>query len=64
MRGSFVGGMMLGALGGAVIGMMFGNPMKTSSGRYLMRKARRLGRRNGLMMRDLASEVKDCVGMK
>lgn len=62
MRGGFVGGMVLGALGGAIIGMMYGNPMKTSSGKYLMGKAKRLGKRRGIIMRELANEVQDWVG--
>lgn len=62
MRGSFLSGIMLGALGGAIIGMMYGNPMKTSSGKYLMGKARRLSKRRGVIMRELANDVQDWVG--
>lgn len=61
MRGSFIGGIVLGAMGAAFIGMMYGNPMETSSGKYLMRKAKRLGRRKGIMLKEMASDVQDWV---
>ncbi|MFY9174561.1 MAG: hypothetical protein WAO24_04350 [Peptococcia bacterium] len=62
MRGKFVSGMVLGAIGGAIIGMMFKNPMKASSGRYLMGKAKRVGRRRAQMVKDMADDVRDWLG--
>lgn len=62
MRWSFINGIMVGAIGGAVLGMMYGPQMKPTPNKYLMGKTRRLGKRTGLMMRELADDVQDWVG--
>jgi len=62
LRWSFVNGIMLGAIGGAILGLMCSPQMKPTPRKYLMGKTRRLGRKTSTMMRELAHDVKDWVG--
>lgn len=62
MRGSFLNGIMVGAIGGTILGLMYSPQMKPTPNKYLMGKTRRLGKKTGVMMRELAHDVQGWVG--
>jgi len=59
LRGSFVSGVLLGMLGGAVIGMMYNSRTDSSTAKYLWGKAKKIGKKRGIVMKEMAQSVHD-----
>jgi|GEM_PF-5695938 len=59
MRSRFTNGVLIGGLIGALIGLYYGPQLKRNSPRYLMGQTRRLGRKTGRFVSDVARDVQD-----
>ena len=61
MRWSFVNGILVGSIAGAVLGMMYYPQMKPTPKKYLVGKTRRIGKKTGRIIADVAEEVQELM---
>lgn len=61
LRWSFVNGVLVGSIAGAVLGLMCYPQMKPSPQKYLIGKTRRIGKRTGRIMAGVAEDVQEMM---
>lgn len=61
MRWSFVNGILIGSIAGAVLGLMYYPQMKPTPKKYLVGRTRRIGKRTGKIMTNVAEEVQEMM---
>lgn len=61
MRWSFVNGLLIGSIAGAVLGLVSYPQMKPTPRKYLIGKTRRIGKKTGRLMADVAGEVQEMM---
>lgn len=61
MRWSFVNGILLGGLAGSLLGLYYCPRMKPNPQKFLLGQTRRIGRKTGRMMTDMAREVQGLI---
>lgn len=61
MRWSFVNGILVGSIAGAALGLMCYPQMKPTPKNYLVGKTRRIGKRTGRIMANVADEVQEMM---
>lgn len=61
MRSRFANGILVGGLIGALIGLFYGPEIKRNAPRHLMGQTRRLSRKTGRFVSDVARDVQDFI---